>query len=137
MSDPDGDHDPSARILGIEFRGKKGNLYEGGLRIPSIVRWPGKIKAGKVSDLIFYQPDIFHTLTELTGATAPMDIDGLSILPTLLGEKSTGHPQELHNMLYWEHRQQIAVRMSMLVAIRIGFPPRLEHRLDLLQSGSD
>ena len=42
---------------GVEFRGGKGNLYEGGLRIPSIARWPGRIEPGQVSDLVFYQPE--------------------------------------------------------------------------------
>ena len=77
-------------VSGVEFRGGKGNLYEGGLKIPFLVRWPGRIKAGRVSDLIFYQPDVLPTLAELTGATAPDDIDGLSILPEILGEKATG-----------------------------------------------
>ena len=50
---------------GVEFRGGKGNLYEGGLKIPFIVRWPEVIKAGSVSDHIFYQPDVFPTLMKL------------------------------------------------------------------------
>jgi len=103
---------------GVEFRGGKGNLYEGGLRIPYLVRWPGKIKAGQVSDLIFYQPDVLPTLAELTGATAPDDIDGISILPTLLGAKAAGHKQEKREMLYWEYREQIAVRKGKWKAIR-------------------
>ncbi len=75
---------------GVEFRGGKGNLYEGGLRIPFIVRWPGRIEAGRVSDLVFYQPDVLPTLAELTSATPPTEIDGLSILPELLGTAATG-----------------------------------------------
>ena len=71
---------------GAEFRGGKGNLFEGGLRIPYLVRWPGKIKPRQVNDLIFYQPDVLPTLAELTGAKAPGDIDGISFLPTLLGQ---------------------------------------------------
>ena len=59
-----------------EFRGGKGNLYEGGLRIPYLVRWPGKIKAGQVSELIFYQPDVLPTLAELCKGKAPDDVDG-------------------------------------------------------------
>ena len=61
---------------GVEFTGK-GNLYEGGLRIPFLVRWPGHVTAGKVSDLLFYQPDILPTLSELCGARIPHDTDGL------------------------------------------------------------
>ncbi len=99
---------------GVEFRGGKGNLYEGGLRIPYIVRWPGKIEAGQVSDLLFYQPDVLPTIAELTGATAPDGIDGLSILPTLLGEGQ----QQIHEMLYWEYRTQVAVRYGTWKAIQ-------------------
>ena len=96
----------------VEFRGGKGNLYEGGLRIPFLVRWPGQIKAGQVSDHVFYQPDVLPTLTELCGARTPEDVDGLSILPTLLGEKATGRKQESHEMLYWEYGNQVAVGMA-------------------------
>lgn len=103
---------------GVAFRGGKGNLYEGGLRIPFLVRWPGKIKPGQVSDLLFYQPDVLPTLAELTGATAPKDIDGLSILPTLLGPDVVGHKQEQHEYLYWEYRKQTAVRMQQWKAVQ-------------------
>lgn len=103
---------------GVEFRGGKGNLYEGGLRIPFIVRWPGRIKPGRVSDLLFYHPDVLPTLAELTGATPPGDIDGLSILPEILGAEAAGRKQEQHEYLYWEFRQQTAVRMVQWKAIR-------------------
>src|SRR5690606_4174714 len=52
---------------GEEFRGGKGNLYEGGLRIPFLVRWPNKIEAGRVSDLLCNQCDVLPTLVELCG----------------------------------------------------------------------
>ncbi|MEM9481229.1 MAG: arylsulfatase [Verrucomicrobiota bacterium] len=103
---------------GVEFRGGKGNLYEGGLRIPYIVRWPGKIAAGQVSDHLFYQPDVFPTLAELTKATPPSDIDGLSFLPELLGADATGRKQEKHEFLYWEYRSQVAVRVGHWKGIR-------------------
>ena len=77
-------------LTGEAFRGGEGNLYEGGLRIPFLVRWPGHIEPGSTNDHLFYHPDILPTLVELTGATPPQRIDGLSILPTLLGEKATG-----------------------------------------------
>ena len=102
----------------VEFRGGKGNLYEGGLRIPYLVRWPGKIKAGQVSDLIFYQPDVLPTLAELCKGKAPDDVDGISILPTLLGEKAVGHKQEKRDMLYWEYGSQTAVRKGQWKAIQ-------------------
>lgn len=97
-------------VTGVEFRGGKGNLYEGGLRIPSVVRWPKKIKPGQVSDLVWYQPDILPTLAELTKSTVPEDTDGISILPEILGEEATGRDQEQHEFLYWEFVGQTAVR---------------------------
>ena len=103
---------------GVEFRGGKGNLFEGGLRIPYLVRWPGKIKAGQVSDLLCYQPDVLPTLAELSGARTPNDIDGLSFLPELLGEQAVGKPQVEHEFLYWEYGSQVAVRMKNWKAIR-------------------
>ena len=100
---------------GAEFRGGKGNLYEGGLRIPFMVRWPGKIPAGRVSDLLFYQPDVLPTLAELTGAKPPADIDGISILPEIMGDSGQ---QKQHEFLYWEFGSQTAVRINHWKAIQ-------------------
>ncbi len=100
---------------GVEFRGGKGNLYEGGLRIPFIVRWPGKIAAGRVSELLCYQPDMLPTLTQLCGAQTPEDIDGISILPEILGSRGIqgeALEQRKHDFLYWEYVKQTAVRID-------------------------
>jgi arylsulfatase A-like enzyme len=102
------------------FRGQKGNLYEGGLRIPMFVRWPGRIKAGVVSDHLWYFPDVMPTLAELAGVDPPDKIDGISIVPTLLGEEAAGRKQEMHEFLYWEHRGQVAVRMGDYKAVKPG-----------------
>lgn len=118
---PRGFHGPNVNPkTKVEFRGKKGNLYEGGLRIPMIVRWPGRIEAGRVSDLLCYFPDIMPTLAELAGVETPEDIDGLSIVPELLGEDAAGRKQAGHEYLYWELRQQIAVRMGSWKGVRPG-----------------
>jgi len=98
---------------GAEFRGGKRLLYEGGLRIPFLVRWPGHIESGSVSDLLCYQPDILPTLAELTGASTPDAVDGVSIAPTLLGQ-----PQDLNRKLYWEYQGQVAARKNHWKAIR-------------------
>jgi arylsulfatase A-like enzyme len=103
---------------GVEFRGTKGTLYEGGLRIPMIARWPGKIQAGQVSDLLWYFPDVLPTVAELTGATAPEDVDGISIVPELIGEAVAGRKQSQHEYLYWEIGGQTAVRMNHWKAIQ-------------------
>jgi hypothetical protein len=103
---------------GVEFRGGKGNLYEGGLRIPMAVRWPGKIKPGRVSDHLWYFPDVMPTFAELTGAKAAKDTDGISIVPELIGAKTAGREQKKHKYLYWELGRQTAVRMKDWKAIR-------------------
>jgi len=93
---------------GEEFRAGKGSLYDGGLRVPMMVRWPGKIEPGSQSDLVWYYPDVMPTLAELTGAGVPEACDGMSIVPTLLGKGQ----QKQHEFLYWEYGNQRAVRMG-------------------------
>ncbi len=118
---PRGFHAPNVDPpRGVQFRGSKGNLYEGGLRIPMILSWGGRIKPGRVSDLLCYFPDLMPTLTELTGAKAPPGIDGISVLPELLGEQLLGHKQQQHEYLYWEWAGQVAVRAGNWKAIRPG-----------------
>ncbi len=102
----------SARPL----RGLKGSVYEGGIRVPFIVRWPGKIKAGSTSEHICAFWDFLPTCCELIGVDAPGDIDGISILPTLLGRLGK---QEKHKYLYWELRGQQGVRMGRWKAVRL------------------
>lgn len=118
---------------GVEFRGGKGNLYEGGLRIPFLVRWPGKIVAGRVSDLLCSQYDVMPTLAELCGAKPPEGIDGLSILTEILGEQATGHPQTQHEYLYWEFVDQVAVRTGNWKGIR----PKSQQAWELYDLASD
>ncbi len=100
---------------GVEFRGKKGQLYEGGLRVPMIVRWPGRVAAGAVSDHLCYFPDLLPTVAAITGATPPEDVDGLSFAPTL-----TGGEQAEHSHLYWELGGQVAVRSGDWKLLRAG-----------------
>jgi len=105
-------------LTGMRFRGGKGNFYEGGLRIPFMVWWPEKIKAGKTSDHLGYFPDIMPTLAELADAEPPGNTDGISIVPTLLGVENARRKQEKHEYLYWEDPNSCAVRMSNWKAIR-------------------
>ncbi len=100
---------------GVEYRGKKGTLYEGGVRVPFFARWPGKIAPGRVSDHLSYFPDILPTVAEVTGAQAPADVDGLSILPTLLGDTTK---QRQHEYLYWEINGWTAIRQGTWRAVR-------------------
>lgn len=97
---------------GVEFRGSKGTLYEGGLRVPFIARWPGRIAPGAQTGHLTYFPDILPTLAEVTGAGAPNDVDGISLAPTLLGEAVAGRPQPRHEYLYWEMGTGVAIRQG-------------------------
>jgi arylsulfatase A-like enzyme len=103
---------------GLRFRGGKGNFYEGGLRVNFLVRWREKIKAGAVSDQLCYFPDVMPTFAELAGASPPADSDGISLVPTLLGEDVVGRKQPQHEYLYWEDAKSAAVRMGSWKAIR-------------------
>ncbi len=86
------------------LRGFKGDLYEGGIRVPMIVRWPSRIEAGAVEDHPWYFPDVMPTLAELAGADefVPQGIDGISVVPTLIGKSAAGRPQQSHEAFYWE-----------------------------------
>lgn len=83
------------------LRGTKRDLYEGGIRVPMIARWPGTIAAGTVSDHIGYFGDLMMTCADLTGAKPPSDreFDSISFLPALLGQDDQ---QPDHEYLYWE-----------------------------------
>lgn len=116
---PRGFHGPNVNPkTGVTFRGQKGNLYEGGLRIPMIVCWPGHIEPGRTSDLLWYFPDVLPTLAELAGAKTPADVDGISVVPELLGEQAAGRKQKQHEYLYWEISGQTAVRMGHWKAVK-------------------
>ncbi len=112
-----GNKDPRSDFA---FRGDKADLYEGGLRVPFLAYWPGKIPGGRISDHLCYFPDMMATLAEATGTQAPADTDGLSIWPTLVGEKGAAHPQAQHDYLYWEHKGWVAVRQNNWSLVKPG-----------------
>jgi arylsulfatase A-like enzyme len=105
------------------LRGYKGDLFEGGIRVPFIVRWPGHVAPGTTSDHISAFYDVLPTLAELAGASefVPEDIDGISMVPTLLGQDG----QTVHEFLYWERASYDAntgkIRPKTLAqAVRMG-----------------
>jgi len=99
---------------GLEYRGKKGELYEGGLRIPFVAYWPGKIMPASKTDLLGYFPDLLPTIAELSGAKSPSGIDGISLAPTLIGKGD----QNKHDFLYWEFDGWVAVRQGNWRAVK-------------------
>ncbi|MBI3857629.1 MAG: arylsulfatase [Planctomycetes bacterium] len=105
------------------LRGSKRDLTEGGIRVPMIVRWPGRIAAGAVNDFIWAHQDFLPTAAELAGAKAA-PVDGFSVVKTLLGKAQTPH-----NYLYWEFYERgfdQAIRMGDWKAIRNGLGEPLQ-----------
>jgi len=83
------------------LRGSKATSYEGGARVPAMIRWPGRIPAGRVTDALVASPDIYRTLIEAAGASLPdHTIDGYDILPFLMGESTESPRQEYAYFLY-------------------------------------
>jgi arylsulfatase A-like enzyme len=113
------------------LRGIKRDLYEGGIRVPAIAHWPGRIAPGGVSDHAWAFWDFLPTCAALAGATAPPGLDGISLAPTLLGQPEA---QRSHAHLYWEFHEggfKQALRAGPWKLVRPGTdaPPEL-YRLD-------
>jgi len=99
------------------LHGMKGSLYEGGVRVPLVARWPGYVKPGSTSDLPVAFWDLMPTLCEAAGVEAPKALDGVSVLPTLTGRAE----QTRHEFFYWEfpsYGGQQAVRAGKWKVVR-------------------
>ncbi len=97
----EGGHDPEFFDDNGPLRGIKRDLYEGGIRVPTMARWPGGIPAGRTSEHPWAFWDILPTFAELAGAGAPSGLDGISIVPELTGAGT----QRAHEYLYWEFHE--------------------------------
>ncbi len=98
-----------------DLRGLKGEVYEGGIRVPLIVRWPGKIESGGVSELVSAHYDALPTIAEIAGVKETPTTDGISYLPTLLGQD-----QKAHDFLLWDfagYGAQVAIRRGNWKAV--------------------
>ncbi len=114
----EGGNDPRFFNSSGGLRGIKRDLYEGGIRVPMIVRWPGHVPAGAVSHLQWAFWDFLPTCAELAGAKPHDGIDGISVVPTLLGKGE----QKTHPYLYWEFHEggsKQAVRFGDWKAVRL------------------
>ncbi|MCD6508495.1 arylsulfatase [Candidatus Poribacteria bacterium] len=126
----EGGHDPKFFKSSGPLRGIKRDLYEGGIRVPMIVRWPGKIKPGSVSDQVWAFWDFLPTAAEIAGVESPRGIDGISMLPALLGKE-----QGDHEYLYWEFYERgfdQAVRMGDWKGVR-----HLDRKIELYNLSED
>ncbi len=118
------------------LKGYKRDMYEGGIRSPLLVKWPGKIKAGSKTDHVSAFWDLMPTLAEISGAEIPEKIDGISFLPTLLGKGK----QKEHKYLYWEFHEQggkMAVRMGDWKAVKLNINNSSLARTELYDLSAD
>jgi arylsulfatase A-like enzyme len=114
----EGGHNPDFWNSNGILRGIKRDLYEGGIRVPLIVRWLDKIKPGSTSEHISAFWDMIPTICDIVGIDKPDNIDGISMWPTFIGEN-----QKKHDFLYWEFTEQggkQAIRKGNFKAIKHG-----------------
>jgi arylsulfatase A-like enzyme len=114
----EGGSDPAFFNSSGPLRGIKRDLTEGGIRVPMIVRWPGRVAAGAASEAVWCHWDFLPTAAELAGAPVPESIDGVSLAPVLLGKHVMAR-----EYLYWEFFERgfdQAVRMGNWKGIRNG-----------------
>jgi arylsulfatase A-like enzyme len=113
----EGGADPAFFNSSGGLRGAKRDLYEGGIRVPMIVRWPGTVPAGRTSAHPWAHWDLLPTFVDLAGGKAPADVDGISMVRALRGQEQPTHPH-----FYWEFHErgfQQAVRMGQWKAVRL------------------
>lgn len=133
----EGGADPEYFDSNGPLRGFKRDLYEGGIRVPMLARWPGKIKASTTTNHISTFWDVFPTFSELTGFSTPENIDGISFLPVLLGR-----PQEQgqHDYLYWEFHERggrVAARQENWKAVKYNVLKNPDAPLELYNLSKD
>lgn len=117
------------------FRGIKGSLYEGGIRVPMIVQWKGHIEPGTISDHISVFYDVKPTIADVLGLHMHEATDGISFLPELIGER-----QPEHEFLYWELHAKNglqAVRMGKWKGVRKGVSRNPDSPIELYDLSSD
>ncbi len=119
------------------LRGYKRDLYEGGIRVPMIVKWPEKIKANSTTNQISAFWDVFPTLADITGYNFDNKIDGISFLPTLIEQNDK---QKKHDYLYWEFHEKggrQAIRKGNWKAVRYNVFQNPDAPLELYDLSKD
>lgn len=132
----EGGHNPAYFNSTAGLKGIKRDLYEGGIRVPMIARWPGQIAAGKVNPYIGAFWDFLPTFAQMAGNIKALTTDGVSIVPTLLGK---GKQQE-HLYLYWEFHEEggrQAVRMGKWKGIKTSVKNNKNALLELYDLQTD
>ncbi|MEM7146265.1 MAG: arylsulfatase [Verrucomicrobiota bacterium] len=130
----EGGNDPEFFDANGPLRGMKRDLYDGGIRVPTIAYWPGTIAPGSQSDHIAYFGDLLATAADITGAPVPEETQSISFLPTLKGDADA---QENHDYLYWESYERggkQAVRFGKWKAVR---QPMMTGEVELYDLAAD
>lgn len=130
----EGGHNPERFKPSGPLKGMKRALYEGGIRVPMIVRWPGTTPAGSVSEHVGYFGDLMATAGELSQSEIPEDLDSISFAPTITGRPAD---QLAHEYLYWEFYEQggkQAVRAGQWKAVRM---PWMTGKMELYDLQAD
>ena len=118
------------------LRGGKRDLYEGGIRVPFLARWPGKIAAGATSEHIGAFWDMLPTIADIADQPIPSNTDGISILPTLLGQEQ----ENIHDHLYWEFHEGSgaqAIRQGKWKAVKLNVKEENNDPLELFDLSTD
>ena len=131
----EGGADPDYFDSNGEFKGYKRDLYEGGIRVPMIASWPQKINPNITSDHISAFWDVFPTICDIIQIDKPNNIDGISFLPELLGQK-----QDEHDYLYWEFHEKggrQAVRLGNWKGVRLNMQSNPDAPIELYDLSND
>ena len=131
----EGGADPDYFDSNGPLKGYKRDVYEGGIRVPMIAVWNGKIVAGSQSDHISAFWDVLPTVAEMAGVKTPENIDGISFLPTLLGKE-----QQEHEYMYWEFHEQggrKAIRKGDWKLVQYNVSKPLETTTELFNLSED
>ncbi len=132
----EGGADPDYFNSNAQFKGYKRDLYEGGIHVPMIAQWPGKIKPGSTTEHISAFWDVMPTIADMIGMDLQGDIDGISFLPTLFGMSN----QKKHDYLYWEFHEKggrIAIRKDNWKAVKYNVLKQPEKSIELYDLSTD
>lgn len=128
----EGGADPDFWNSNGDFSGYKRSMTDGGIRVPMIIKWGDRIKAGSVEQHIGAFYDFMPTFADLLGVDVDKT-DGISLLPVITGSGE----QKAHEFLYWEHQGNVAIRMGDWKAIRTGLLKDKDTPLKLYNISSD
>ena len=131
----EGGADPDYFDSNGELKGYKRDLYEGGIRVPMLASWPQKITPNTISHHISAFWDVLPTICEIIKVDKPNNIDGISFLPELLGQK-----QEEHESLYWEFHERggkQAVRLGKWKGVRLNMQSNPDALIELYDLSND